>query len=113
MTEEINNLKKKIQELEIKQKQEEEKYKDPLYFLKQRIERNKKLLHKVHETIEYNIKCNPNNYDRKSLEPDINYFIENIECDKQILNMFSKLEERIHKLEKQEKEEIDLLNILD
>lgn len=97
----ISSLKEKIKELERKQKEEEELNKDPFRFLKQRIERNTKLLIDVKARDQKNIMYNPNNYDRNTLQPEMNYYIESIESDKSIIQMFTKLTSEIENLKEQ------------
>lgn len=85
MDEEIKQLQARIQELERQKKEEEERNRDPFRHLRQRIDKK----------TQYMKQCNPND------QANIEYFINEIECDKSILQAIESLQAEVKELRKQ------------
>lgn len=95
MDDEINKLRSRLEELERQKKEEEERNKDPFRHLRQRIEKKTQQMKQ----------CNSND------QVNIQYFINEIECDKSILQALETLQQELKELRKQvtdDRESVDV-----
>lgn len=95
MEEEIKQLQARIQELEQKKKEEEQRNKDPFRFLRERIARKNKLISDQESAVVHAIR---NSMNPQIFRDHIAMYTHEVNCDLSIIQAFEKLQAEVDAL---------------